>query len=67
MNILSLVTGIALVILSVMYFLYVWKRAKRDKDYDLMSYSFDINIVAGIFAFFAAGITLIYRGLRNFF
>jgi len=67
MNLLNLFIGIILVILSVLYFLHVLRRENKDKDYDSISYLFDLNIVVGIIAFFAVGIVLIYRELRHLF
>jgi len=64
MNIINLILGILITILSILYFLYTIRKAKKDKDYDAMTYSFDVNILLGTLVFILLGLVLIYRELK---
>lgn len=67
MSIYKLIIGIIITILSIIYFIYTIKSAKKDKDYDWMIYSFDVSIVSGTLVFLLLGIVMIYRELKHLF
>jgi hypothetical protein len=62
-NISRLVFGIIIFILSLLFLIYTFRKAKKDKNYDAMSYSFDVNIVVGTGIILLASIFLICREL----
>lgn len=66
MNILNLILGVLITTLSILYLLHTIRSAKKDKDYDPMIYSFDVNIVLGTLVFIILGLVLIYRELKYF-
>ena len=65
MNIYFLIAGILIVVLSILYLIHTIKSAQKDKDYDAMTYSFDVNIVFGILIFLVLGIIMIYREIKH--
>ena len=62
-NISRLIFGIIIFILALLFLIYTFRKAKKDKNYDAMSYSFDINIVVGTGLILLASIFLICREL----
>ena len=67
MNLSSLIIGILISFLSIIYLIYTIKSAKKDKDYDSMTSSFDVSIVSGTLVFLLLGIVMIYRELKHLF
>ncbi|SDY08579.1 hypothetical protein SAMN05444411_1217 [Lutibacter oricola] len=64
MNIYFLIAGVLIFVLSTLYLIYTIKSAQKDKDYDSMIYSFDVNIVLGTIVFIVIGLIMIYRELK---
>jgi len=65
MNIYLLIAGILIVVMSIIYLIYTIKSAQNDKDYDAMTYSFDVNIVLGTVVFLVIGVIMIYREIKH--
>ena len=63
MNVSRLIFGIIIFILALLFLIYTFRKARKDKNYDAMSYSFDINIVVGTGLILLASIFLICREL----
>jgi Ca2+/Na+ antiporter len=65
MDVTNLVIGVLIVVVTVSYLIYTFRKAAKDKDYDHMTYSFDVNIVVGTVIILLVGIILIYRELSK--
>ena len=64
MNIPNLLIGILITGASFIYIIRVIRDAQKDKDYDYILLSLDINIVVPLLIFFIIGLILIYREIK---
>ncbi len=67
MDLLNIIIGILLVVLSIWYLIYTIRSAKKDKNYRYITFSYDIEIVVGTLTFIAIGLIMIYRELKYIF
>lgn len=64
MNIPNLLIGILIAGAAFIYIIRVIRDAQKDKDYDYILLSLDINIVVPLLIFFIIGLILIYREIK---
>lgn len=64
-NVSRLIFGIIVLIVALLFLIHTFRKAKKDKNYDAMSYSFDVNVVIGTALILLAAIFLIYRELSK--
>lgn len=64
-NLFKFLLGILLIFGMAIYLIYTIRSARKDKNYDHMTYSYDVNIVVGAAIFLVIGIILVYRELSK--